>query len=178
MYWRHVAAASAAKMRVAQHQDDGFSAGGHDRDRLVRGRIWQSEPSNLCRSCRADVATMKKPCPRHPESPRYPSGGCIACVTQRVRAYRAAQRKARPPKPLSARQRAIKAGRKYYTTRCRRHGKTLHRTRDSACLTCGRSYYPRRLSQQTRERQRLQHRLYSRRRARALRLVRELGLTL
>jgi hypothetical protein len=56
--------------------------------------------------------------------------------------------------------------------------RALRYTRDCRCLECGRTYYPQRLSPQTREPQRLHHRLYSRRRAKALRLVKELGLTL
>jgi hypothetical protein len=141
-------------------------------------RVWCSVPHDLERCGRA--AAAMRPCRRHPDSPRYPSGGCIECGRANVRAQRAAARKARPRKKLSPRQKAMRAGKKYYRNGDCVHGRknALRRVTDSACLECGRSVYPQRLSAATRKRQRIQHRDYSRRRARALRLIHELGITL
>ena len=119
----------------------------------------------------------KKPCPRHPDSPRYPSGGCVECTRQRTRARRAALRKARGPKPLSPRQKALRAGKKYYIGRpCVRHGKkALRWVRGGGCLLCHRETYPSRLSPRARENKLARMRAHQRRKTQALRVLTLLG---
>jgi hypothetical protein len=130
---------------------------------------------------------MKRPsryigklCCRHPQfsGQRYNSDSrCVECSRLRRRAQRAKARKKRGPKPPSARQRALKAGRKYYVgCPCVRHGKkALRWVRGGGCLLCHREVYPDRLSATAKEKKRIRMRDYARRRARAFRILTALG---
>jgi hypothetical protein len=115
---------------------------------------------------------MKKPCPRHPDVPRYPSGGCPVCCDLRQRKRRAAVRRAKGPKKISPRERARRAGRLQYRSAlpCPR-GHFLRYVRGSRCVECGRSYYPSQLSKAAKEKKRVYQRDHARRRARALRVL-------
>ena len=129
------------------------------------------------------VAIVTKPCPRHPDVPRYPSGGCPVCTDLRQKKRRAAFRKAHPKK-LSPRQKALRAGRQFYRSGndCPNgHRNPLRCARKPRCVECGRSVYPQQLSKQAKERKRLRSRDHSRRRARALRVLNALiggGITI
>jgi hypothetical protein len=123
---------------------------------------------------------MRK-CKRHPDGRLYPSGGCHECNQLRQRKRRAAARKARGPKKLSPRQKALRAGRQFYRSGndCPNgHRNPLRYARKPRCVECGRSVYPQQLSKQAKERKRIRSRDHSRRRARALRVLHELGLRL
>ena len=128
--------------------------------------------------------TAMRPCKRHPDVPRYPSGGCPVCTDLRQKKRRAAARRARGPKRLSPREKARRAGRQFYRgATCPRnhrgnpHG-NLRYVANARCVECNRSYYPVRLSKEAKERKRIRSRDHSRRRARALRVLHELGLTI
>ena len=116
---------------------------------------------------------MRKPCPRHPDVPRYPSGGCPVCTDLRQRKRRAAARRARGPKKLSPREKARRAGRQFYrpATACPRGHRCLRYVKNCRCVECNRSYFPARLSKAAKEHKRLYQRDHARRRARALRVL-------
>ena len=160
MYWRHVAAASAAKMRVAQHQDDGFSAGVHDRSTdWSNRRIWQSEPSKYYADpSRADVANHEEAVPATSGEPSV-SVRWLTSRASRIAGegiWRCPLRIGPPPEAAVGLDNGrLRLAGSTTPLDVGDMGKRCTEPRDSACLTCGRSYYPRRLSQQTRERQRL-----------------------
>jgi hypothetical protein len=118
-----------------------------------------------------------KRCTLHPESPLFADKRCKECSRLWRRARRAVLRKQRGPKPLSPRQKALRAGHKYYIGRpCVRHGqRALRWVRGGGCMACHREFYPRRQSAQTRRNKLIYMREYARRRATAFRVMRELG---
>jgi hypothetical protein len=106
---------------------------------------------------------------------------CICCDRAGYRArnqHRTPQAIIHKQARTQARKRALRAGRRYYTgSPCIRGHNGLRFTQDGGCVACRRTYLGR-MSRAQKDRLLERQRNYDRRAARALRVIKELGLSL